>query len=670
MRTARVTAALLSVCLLAAPAADAAKKKKAKKRRSVVKTSAPAFLKAIPKGHNQLAVFYDPLPHAQAALDSDSMARLRDTAVAAGMDDVPTLEELRAQLEEVQAHLPTESVFAMNKAGVALSGFIARAVLIGGLCEGAMAAGDSAALATLHGELNRELTAAAVKGITGYARFRDPMTVSMAMVGMSGAIGQVVKDMPEIKATFEERAIGLELTLGVLADPSTATSLLHAMGVVAESDPAPQGLIDALAAIQLSLWIERVTDDAIRVTVGPRPKKRIKGIKAKKLGKLFSATPQDLTYWKWDMKSIDAQLVSWLGLWQRWAGTPAGMATRESSPELVSNVGEVERFRRQSGADGKLMVAMRGKTMVLQSFEKKPPAAAPLPGSKLATLLPASSQMVIADQHTTLGDYLSDALSVIEELEPSPEMRRATQKVLADNESTFVPGIAMLSGWGDTIDLITVEVKGEDGALEKQEARMLPNYGLVFVAALAEGAHGAPLVARAVQGIAQLACDSAEVELPRGTVAMPVKDIGLGVETRVLGYEWLNICGGGDYRLTIQGDLQFHAFELDGHLVVSTSVAMSRRVMATHAGAGRRLTLPEAPKKSTLTSYAAFDGNIIAGWANMFADWMGAFPSYDTEEDVADMKAIAKMVRMLGKVRSATYVSKKGRLGSATVEFK
>lgn len=668
MRTARVTAAFLSACLLAAPAADAAKKKKAKRARAT-KTTAPAFLSAIPSDYDQLAVFYDPLPHIQASLASDTARRLRDIAIAGGMDEVPTFDEVRAELEGAQAFVPTESVFAMNDAGVAVSGAIARAVLIGGLCEGAIAAGDAGALATLQGELARELSAAKVRGFTGYARFRDPQTAGMAMAAISGALGQGAKDMPEVKATFEERIIGFELALGVLADPGTSTELLRTMGVVAPGDPAPQNLIDAISAIELQLWIERVADDAIRVTVGPRPGRKVKGMKAKKLGALFSATPQDISYWAWDMDSIDRQLLSWIGLWERWAGTPTGAATREASPELVGNVGEVQRFRRQSAADGKLAIAMRGGTMVLQSLEKRPPAAEPLPGSQLASMIPAAAQMVIADQHVTLNDYLMDVMTVVEELEPDPEMRLATEKVLADYAANFAPGVAVLSGWGDTIQRMTVEEPGEDGQMAKQEALMLPNYGLVFVAALAEGGHGAPLIARAAQGVATLSCTHAEADLPAGTVVMPAKDLGLGVETRVMSLEWLSICSDGAIRVTVDGDLQLHAFDLDGHLVVSTSVAMSKRVIAAHAGAGRRLTLPEAPKKSRLTAYAAFDGHIIAAWVTMIADWVAAFPAEDTEGDVADLRTLAKASRLLGKVRSATYTSKTGRLGTATVEF-
>ena len=663
MRAAHALLLSLSLSLLVAPPADA-RNKKARKE----KAPAPAFLQALTPDHGQLLVFYDVARHADAALASDTARRLGEL-LKRDDPEATTPDDLRAELEGARGSVPTEAVLGVTPAGVALVGDIARVVLLGELIRGATTAGDPAAAAALQAELVAALKGLRLAGHTAYARFADGTTPSMALVALSGALGGAARDVDGMKATFEERAVGLQVPLGAVVDVDTAQSILRELGAAPADAPAPMELIDALQGVRVEAWLERSGEDGLRFTLGPRPSLRARGLKAKKLGRTFGAAPEDQMWLRWDIEPIAEQLRAFGALWQRWAGTPAGQAAARTHAELANNAAGVDRWLRTATGSGDLRAWTSGGGIELAGFDAPPPPAAPLEGSELARFLPAAAQMIVADQHASMADVLLDTVSSLTELDLPQEVLAELQATMdARAEAMFRPGVALLSGWGDTVR--SVEILGRDGGeVERYAATHLPNYGLVVIAALAPDQDGVSLVGATVRGLAAMLCEGVANPLPADAPVFEARDLGLGVETSVLGWGWLGRCTGGEVQVTIEGDLQLHTFQIGGHLVVSSSRAMSERVLAAYGGSGRRAALPTAPPKSRLTSYTVIPGALVAGWLQMGADWLAAFDADDDDAD--DLRLAADAFRLVGALKIVSGTGKRGaRLTTGSLTFR
>lgn len=162
----------------------------------------------------------------------------------------------------------------------------------------------------------------------------------------------------------------------------------------------------------------------------------------------------------------------------------------------------------------------------------------------------------------------------------------ATAEARAEALSEFLMedfGDALANGtgtlWEGATRLRRLEVLGADGAplaSWRPEAMALPAVALL---ARTDDAAGAWTFAQRLCNVFAKAMIADDAELPLGEV-----DLGLGVPTRSFGATWPL---GGGRQLRIEGELQPHWFVCQGTLVLSTSVALSKTLIARAAATGK-----------------------------------------------------------------------------------
>ena len=681
--------AVLALLMLMASPASARRSKRANKAKPRAASSQPAFLSAFNKGHENLLVFFDLLPHAEAFLQSPFAERLSGLMVEAGEDDLDLAEMLR-EIKMQADNLPKEIGVGIRSSGADSLGRMFRAALLAGLAHSAKEIEDRAALSTLQGQLTTELQGYTFDGWTFFAELRDEAVAKMYLGMVAGQAESMLGSVPGVTAKVSEDAIGVSVDVGKLVPADEIGEALVDLGLALnKDDPALPGLAAAIGSMKFDVWLERL-GAGYRVTMGKRPGKREGKLKARSLGKLFRASPADVLFTRWAGKSFKTAVASWTALWTPWAGTPTGDKLMSLDEEgLLQDLLDIDHQMANVGAKGTTRMWVESKALKGISSESGLPRITPLADLDVGMAIPSSAQIIIGEAMMDLSMVMGEIAgaftdSMIDELVESAvrddngdanlgakareHLTEFARLAGAGSKDLFTNGATIIGGYGGSVHKYQVD-SIRDGKRHRVAATGLPNFGFAMLGQLAPDTDGTRHVHQMVEAAVTGLCAGKGFEI-RGGGVLTRQDLGLGVDTWVVGYDWLTACSERKPKVTVQGDLAFHTFQLGSMLVLSSSKSLSKRIVAAHGGKGRKAA--PAPPAGKLSGYGIITGSAMAAATDILREWVTSLAPDPDEKVEADkaLSMVAKAFRLVDGMRWTYGLSRPGRVGDFAITIK
>jgi hypothetical protein len=195
---------------------------------------------------------------------------------------------------------------------------------------------------------------------------------------------------------------------------------------------------------------------------------------------------------------------------------------------------------------------------------------------------------------------------------PLREFRRI---VLDDSHEAFEPPLAVLGGSRGEIKRLEIAFDDANGEPNRLTLTGAPTIEYAAIAHLADAERGKNFFNKVVRAFFAAFFD----DVPESLVE--TSDLGLGVETFAFSGEMLDRLP-NNISITAEGDLAPHYFVIDDLLVLSTSVRLSKTILAAYRTADARRQ-PPAPEAGALVGFAFFTADLAAAYMDHIGKILG-----------------------------------------------
>ncbi|MEM1211847.1 MAG: hypothetical protein AAGI68_06050 [Planctomycetota bacterium] len=588
----------------------------------------------IPATHTNLVVVDDLMPTIRAALNSPRLLQPlnrfvnaigEDELIQADMDDLVdwlkmTDEQRLAPLDEIEASVPKRVIVATNDQTIALFGQAMEAFAVGAIAvqAGEMEGLDDAVVAPYRARL-----VALAEGFVSPSgalilTMRDPGQAMQMLAGLQMLAG-FAGGQPGINLDVQAASLTVDIRVGdtVNGDANLLTQGLADMGLGEPDHPQLQQLAAAIMDMEFRLAFA-VQDSSFIFTLGQPVAEGEPTLSPELLGTLWPKytrsstgvffarfTPTPL------LESIDGIEAAFdidpnSPLGQALAQNPDLFGSRPTDMFSLSDIQTIREGIEQMGTQQDLAIWLDGG-LQLESVAQNVPPFGDLAPLNLPARLPGELPLVYVGTGQPVGETISSQLgSMIDLLETQANMQALEEAdwdeeqakpiaaakieqlaplraVLTDRaEATFGRVSGGVAGVVETAEKLTVT----GGDLDDAESVTLENLpvpaGLLFVE-VAEGQDGLAYLAELYTESIKAAEMFGEFEAPAAARSLAETDLGLGVKTLQADLSWvqeLAAAEGGIINLELLGaSSNFHAFDHQGMLVLSTSPALSKRFM-------------------------------------------------------------------------------------------
>ena len=619
-------------------------------------------LQYVPRSQSNFVFIGDVLPVVRRVLKSKKLVEFLELPTFKGNENVnPRL--MRARIDGVEGMIPSSIVVAVSDEGFQAVGRALRAItalyLVLGLIEGDEAEFQKR-LPELQAEVLPLFDALSKFGHTIFVGTRHgSVAAGWFRQLVASAKQQQAADSPLI-LKIENDVMTARMQLAKALPPELVTSFLAESAFsFGADDPFIAKVNAAIAGIEVQARLE-LLDEGLLFSFGASEGAKID---QSALGKLWSAAKPPLMFARWDAGSMRAGIDKALAMWRRWEKTAAGKAARaQDEDDFLGSLEDLGSwFQRVPLAGTMRVVADDGVSIsILENV---------VPADELSTgigkLVPAAGLVMMngtASWAETIGQFLRNfedrlALQAFRsELGDSTARGDRAQKasevyykrlgntrtaILRTSLSYFDKGFALIG-----------TARGKAKILPGLDAKRGP-FGVpefAMVGKLARGKSGQEYVARLIGAMFR----DAGVPVPESIEGYR-KDLGLGVPTLIVPYPVPNTPIAG--AMALAEDLVPHALEVEGYLVFSSSIRLSKEILAASKG--------EAPRQPVATqngkTVAAFHltGELMATWVQQAVEASKALdPRGERPPDFeAALDAVDHFTRLLDSIESRSVIS-------------
>ncbi|MEM6394236.1 MAG: hypothetical protein AAF797_15835 [Planctomycetota bacterium] len=627
----------------------------------------PEFAR-IPATHTNLVVLDDLMPTVRSIVVSPRLLQpLNRFVTALGEDGVAdadleglvdwlkqTDDQRQAALLEAEAAIPKRILFATDDATIALLGQAAEAAAVGVV---AVAANElDAADANLADPYLDRLVELAEGFVTPRAvlalTMRDAATAMQMLGGLQMGAGFIGAE-PGINVQMMGNGLAIDINLNEVfnGDVNSVAESLSDMGLGAPENPKVQQLAAAVLKITFRFAFE-TQDDQFLVTIGPAPAEGDPALSSEVLGELWPRYARPGTGVLFARFAPEPLLESVKGIEAAFdigPDTPIGQAMAENpQPMGVSVLGflsvtQVQGIREaieQMGTQQDFAVWLDGGLQI-EGIAQNVPEAESLEGVNLPDRLPGELPLVFVSNAQPIGNTIAtQSGSIIAQVEQMMQME-ALEQANGDEERADAIAKLMLDKLAPLKTLLTEEAPvtfgtvagGIAGVVETAERVTLTAgrldapktvtletlpvpAGLLFFE-VAEGKDGLGYLARLYNESVNAAEAFGEFDAPAAAKSLAEADLGLGVKTLRVDLSWIQQLAAAEGELAqlqlLGASADFHAFDFDGMLVLSTSPALSKRFIAAWVANGQPLEGQDALAEMIVPEV---DGQLI-GFARM-----------------------------------------------------
>lgn len=576
------------------------------------------FASRIPADCDNLFVVTDVLPTLQRALGSDVFRRFAAEStiariVGAKGDD---LMQALPRVEVASPYIPAEIAVGFPSSAYADTTNLAKLAIGLILCTAAKETeGDTYQneIAGLQSIVLESALAAKLPRMTAWVRFRDPQVAGVAFAALAlKAPGLAVR--PGIKVNSSAESISLSCKIGDMVPLQGLAIVLARRGLSdSEQDPRVLEIATAISKFEVEVWCEKL-GDGIRLTLGPRPPENA-AYPVQTLGALWRADAPPLVFGKWQLGDLKANAELLLKVWETYRDTEIGQAVRKFDTEdgFGNLVYIVERIRAASNSATFQVTATDSIDVVMHEQGFAPVAS--LANSPLVKLLPRGTSYLKVDAQGSLADYFKYALNHFESRLSKQQFKSemagdaegstlygawsegyykhaATFRriIFDDAPAAFAAPSAIVVAPDGKIDELQVSFDAQGGQ-NSVAIRNAPSSGMAAIGRLADSSRPQAFFNDAVRSL----LTGWASDVPQEVVV--ARDLGLGVETFAISD---GVIAGAPANLSIQfaGDMIPHYFVIDGWIVTSTSVRLSKSVLEAWRSPNNRLPLPAHGKAS------------------------------------------------------------------------
>ncbi len=615
---------------------------------------APAFLSHLDASCTNLVFVPDPLPHLQRILTSESLRKVLVegrlakllNAFGRGANELDP-RTLWGLIDKNRAWVPTEVAIALPAGGMEDIDHLVRTCMLAALCSGAVSAGGDATqkdLPKLQDQLLSELNALHLPALRIFVRFRDEKSaaaVFQLLLQSAGAAREV-----GIEPELDKDSVRVRVSAAEFVDEGLLPSILLELGILSgENDPKGPALANAVTKLGVEAAVHRF-GDALRLTLGPS-EGDAKPLRPQDLGELFRTDSSLITFGRWDLRSLKRASREWVRTWETWAPTTTGKRVKEMDESDM--LGEMLFTARQidSTADIGAVCAWADAGLHVAYREEGIKPAAPLAGSKLLQCMPRDVEAFVLDQTVSLADQWVAILRQCEsrlemqslkaELGMSKDDASLSDAVLAAyykhlaafrdlvlnrSAEVFEPPVALLFGTQGKVTRFELGY-GSGSKRETLSAKDLPTWELAAIGRVRDPARAIRYTEEVYGSFVRGLAAALGVSGPPPDARVPEFDLGLGQRTLVPDGAWMTkLSGANNFSVTIEGDLRPHFFFCDDLVVFSTSVRLSKRILAARQGKeADRLELPSAPA-GALVRYGRVRGQTLADSLDRLGTWI------------------------------------------------
>ncbi len=600
-------------------------------------------------------VVNDPLPHLKALLNSEPLRKvLTEGAIGELVGTIPFFPALdpRIAWEAIDGnrrYVPTEIAFGLSQESVVQLDRLVRAGLFGALSYGAKASDDDAAkkdLAKLHDELLKVLKEVGLPPMTVMVRLREEEDAEklfdLAAGQWKAAADKLGYEVTEID---DGAGIGIQGKLGAQIPADVLDEGMEQLGIDEAKRP---DFRKAVAELKFEVWLQRM-GSGLRLTIGPRPDGKAAPFTTAQLGPLFRQEERDMFFARWDATKLRAAVKGWVELWKRWEQTPAGKQLAKLDEEKVIGelFGSTRAVERMSNS-GSMRIwadddALRGAVQSLGA-----PATADLQGAAISRYVPKDSEAFSLDSSASMADALGYYLDQFETRmslqslraqlggggrrgEIAEELTKNYYKHFAEfrknvlerlHDAVGGPSASVISTTGK-LERFTLSVT-TDGERKKYDLKDLPMVEMAGVSRAKDAKRAEEAVAATYQSFVEGIYGATEKTLPKDAKLVVERDLGLGVKTHVFTGDWIKgVSGDFEVEMSVEGDFVPHYFLHDGHLVVSTSPKLSKRILAAAKETSRVLPPTKTGYERTV-AYGVLPGRTLGKIYSHMVGWMVA----------------------------------------------
>jgi hypothetical protein len=589
------------------------------------------FLAYIPGDCDNLFVFGDILPPVRRMLGSDAFRRFAaESHMAQVMSrDGTDMTQALGKLEANSQFVPTEVVIGFPSATYDDFVNLTKLALAVALCNGATRTGDTAIqddLSALQGIVLETALALKAPRLTIWVRFRDPQ-IANTLFGFVASGARRIAERAGIEVSVAGETVHLKCLLEKVLPAPVFSALLTQYGVVATPDDPKLGEIaSALAKLEAEVWVERVSD-GIRLTLGPQLPQRV-SYPTEHLGPLWRTDPPLLVFGKWQLGDLKASTGAVVNLWQNYRDTEIGQAVRslDDDDTLGGMMLLADQIRRASSSATFQVTA--GDSLDMIMHEQGFATIESLATSPLIKFLPRDAEIIMVDARQSLADHLVGTLSKFEDrlakrqlqddLGGRKEQAAAVQAIsdafyqrlagfrltiYEEGPGVFAPPFAMLVSSRGKID--GLELRFDNSAGENSvTVKDAPFVEYAAIGRLADPSRPPTFFNNAARAFfGGFVSDVPEaIFVPR--------DLDLGVETLAFRSDAF-AHPPHNVSISVVGDLDPHYFVIDGWVVASTSVRLSKSILAASRDPTQRFTLPKHGDAS-LTAIGLMPGETLA----------------------------------------------------------
>ena len=477
------------------------------------------------------------------------------------------------------------------------------------------------------------------------ARFRDPALPNLVFAQVKAIAQQLVP--LDWNTTIEDRALGIKQRLGAVYQDEVLQSIIAAIGLASPGDDKLAEMSKAAGNQEFEIWFECADNDLI-VTLGERPQNQ--KLSAKELGPLWSDDAGRVLFATWQFAGFKQRIRESAALLESFADSPAGKAAAADDENDFSGTLRRMDERLADAADSGSARLTLDSSLEFQTITHGAAAVRPLSGSPLIRLIPEDVEQVSLTTADSLGSWLATTLDSFEDrLETQSlkydltgknemaaqlaklkgyyyaEMQDVRGLIFDEAATVFQPPLASLFGASGQIDRLKASLQLTAGIREAIELRDVPSPEYAVIAAARDPDAAMHFLAELAD---RLRGHLRGAPLDEGAKPEPrPMDVGLGVPT--FGFGRLGSTLADDdgheetWRVEAEGDVLPHYFAHEQFVVVSTSVRLSKAILAAARGKAKRLVLPQSDA-GELIAYGRRPADLFARLIEQAASWSAA----------------------------------------------
>jgi hypothetical protein len=600
----------------------------------------PAFFRQISARCTSFGLLTDPAPALRRLLVSPAMKHVLVESklaklVAATGKPFPSPSKMVDGLYQHLFRIPAELALGTTPEGLESIARLFRCGVLVALSKAARAAGAEGAkdLATIQDKLAGELARVQLPEICVWIRLRRPAeaksfleTATRGAQQLASRFGMEVEPGPD--------SVKLSLAVGAVYAEEQAASVLAALGVLQmAAEPAAEKLVRPLRAIRLEARVER-KDETVRILLGTWKADGLP-ILSQKMGPLWTEGQAPYAFARWDISALREGLTRIDALGEEFGDGPVGRELAKMDNEDA--LGGLRRLARRV-ADTPTRGSARVEAdphlqFVMRQEIPRPPARLATAG--IARFVPLDNEGFSASTEESVPQGWEAGLARFEDRLERERIKSelsgksvrhavaeafaswwytdmgALRKVILDSaDAYFDREVAFVSRPATATSELTFDRRGELAG--KIEVNSLPVPQAASIGKIRSGARISDLIEAFAKALA-----GGDKSKPKIVSA----DLGLGAPTWALAPGALETLP-GNRGLKLAGDLVPHAVEVEGYLIMSTSVSLSRDLIATRKG-GKSLAAP-AELGESVSSYGVFTAKMVRAVLTSVAQWAAA----------------------------------------------